>query len=87
MADETSPSDPPNLTVDVPALAALLDGKYADIRRAVRETLPTYAGVLEDAENLPASFHLLVGGTQLLPCRLVRTMAGEAGVEYLRRAS
>ena len=60
----------------------------APIPCTIRETSPFGTLVeFEDAENLPASFHLLVGGTQLLPCRLVRTMAGEAGVEYLRRAS
>ncbi|UMG93911.1 acyl-CoA dehydrogenase [Nocardioides sp. TF02-7] len=39
--------------VDVPALAALLDGRYADVRRLVREGLVEHAGVLEEAETLP----------------------------------
>jgi acyl-CoA oxidase len=38
--------------VDVPALTALLDGKYADIRDLVRTNLATYSQVLEDAEEL-----------------------------------
>ena len=38
--------------VDVPALTALLDGRYADVRNLVRSNLATYAQVLEDAEEL-----------------------------------
>lgn len=53
MAEETTATAPPELTVDVPALTALLDGRYADVRRTVRELLPTYACVLEDAETMP----------------------------------
>ena len=53
MAEESTTSAPPALAVDVPALTELLDGRYADVRRTVRELLPTYASVLEDAETLP----------------------------------
>lgn len=38
--------------VDVAALAALLDGKYAEIRGLVRENLAEYADILEEAETL-----------------------------------
>ncbi len=51
MADETT-TEPPVLSVDVEALTALLDGRHADIRRTVRELLPAYASVLEDAEEM-----------------------------------
>lgn len=40
------------LSVDVPALTALLDGDYADIRATVRQGLVDYASVLEDAETM-----------------------------------
>ncbi|HZJ05539.1 MAG TPA: acyl-CoA dehydrogenase [Nocardioidaceae bacterium] len=39
-------------TIDVAALAGLLDGKYADIRRRVRESLTEHADILVDAEEL-----------------------------------
>lgn len=52
MAEESTTSAPPVLTVDVPALTQLLDGRYADVRRTVRELLPSYASVLEDAETM-----------------------------------
>lgn len=54
----------------------------------IRETSP-FGSLIEyrQAADLPQSFHLLLDGTQLLPCRLVRRASGEAGVEYLRRAS
>ena len=39
--------------VDVAALTALLDGRYADVRDLVRTNLVKYAGVLEDQETLP----------------------------------
>ncbi len=55
--------------VDVPALAALLDGKYADIREMTRKHLAEHAGVLDDAIVLPdAEFRERV-------LELVRTMA------------
>ncbi|GAA1511092.1 acyl-CoA dehydrogenase [Nocardioides humi] len=53
MAEESTATAPPELKVDVAALTALLDGKYADVRRTVRELLPSYASVLEDAETMP----------------------------------
>jgi acyl-CoA oxidase len=53
MAEESTVTAPPELTVDVAALTALLDGRYADVRRTVRELLPAYASVLEDAETMP----------------------------------
>ncbi len=39
-------------TIDVPALAALLDGKYAEVRQLVRTNLVEYASILEEAETL-----------------------------------
>jgi acyl-CoA oxidase len=38
--------------VDVPALAALLDGRYAEVRQLVRTNLVEYASILEEAETL-----------------------------------
>ncbi|GEP39070.1 acyl-CoA oxidase [Nocardioides psychrotolerans] len=38
--------------VDVPALQALLDGRYAEVRNLVRSNLDDYASVLEEAETL-----------------------------------
>ncbi|MFU2337468.1 acyl-CoA dehydrogenase [Streptomyces albidoflavus] len=38
--------------IDVPALAALLDGEYAEIRELVRSNLKTYASILEEADEL-----------------------------------
>ncbi|MDN5743587.1 MAG: acyl-CoA dehydrogenase family protein [Nocardioidaceae bacterium] len=49
---ETDAQEAPDLTVDVPTLSAILDGHYADIRRTVREQLPSYASVLVDAETM-----------------------------------
>ena len=39
-------------TVDVPALTALLDGHYAEVRQLVRTNLVEYAAILEEAETL-----------------------------------
>ena len=41
------------MTLDVPALTALLDGKYADVRRLVRDNLAEHASILSDAEEMP----------------------------------
>lgn len=38
--------------IDVQALAELLDGEYAKVRSLVRSNLTTYAGVLDEAEQL-----------------------------------
>ncbi len=38
--------------IDVPALTALLDGKYAEVRDLVRANLAEYASILTDAEEL-----------------------------------
>ncbi|MGW2267337.1 acyl-CoA dehydrogenase family protein [Streptomyces koyangensis] len=38
--------------IDVPALAALLDGEYAEIRELVRGNLKTYASILDEADEL-----------------------------------
>ncbi|MEU3360872.1 acyl-CoA dehydrogenase [Streptomyces albidoflavus] len=38
--------------IDVPALAALLDGEYAEIRELVRSNLKTYASILDEADEL-----------------------------------
>ena len=40
------------MTLDVPDLTALLDGKYADVRRLVRENLAEHASILSDAEEM-----------------------------------
>ncbi len=37
--------------IDVPALTALLDGKYAEVRDLVRTNLAEYASILEEAET------------------------------------
>ncbi|MFI5659905.1 acyl-CoA dehydrogenase [Streptomyces sp. NPDC051684] len=53
ISDATPPTDgyvPP--AVDVPALTALLDGEYGEIRDLVRANLSTHASVLEEAEEL-----------------------------------
>ena len=47
-----SPPEFPVPTVDVPALRALLDGQYAEIRDLVRANLAEYASILEEAETL-----------------------------------
>ncbi|KRA29927.1 MULTISPECIES: acyl-CoA dehydrogenase family protein [unclassified Nocardioides] len=52
MAEETTTTKPPALTIDVAALTSVLDGRYADMRAQVRELLPSYASVLEDAETM-----------------------------------
>jgi acyl-CoA oxidase len=41
--------------IDVPALTALLDGKYADIREMTRKNLSEYAHVLDDAIEMPSA--------------------------------
>ena len=51
-SSEPQPSRPPAPVVDVPALAALLDGRHAEIRGLVRDNLVEYASILEDAETL-----------------------------------
>lgn len=48
----TSPGGYVQPVIDVPALAALLDGEYAEVRSLVRTNLTTYAGVLDEAEQL-----------------------------------
>jgi acyl-CoA oxidase len=40
------------MTLDVPALTALLDGKYADVRQLVRDNLAEHAAILSDAEEM-----------------------------------
>ena len=49
---EPTTTEPPEPTVDVAALTAVLDGRYADVRSKVRTLLPAYASVLEDAETM-----------------------------------
>ncbi len=46
MADYVQP------TVDVPALTALLDGRYAEVRCLARRQLAEHAGILTDAEEM-----------------------------------
>lgn len=50
---QDSADERPTPTVDIEALTALLDGRYAEVRAAVRAALPAYASVLEDADTLP----------------------------------
>lgn len=50
--NSASPSGYVQPAIDVPALAELLDGEYAEVRRLVRTNLTTYAGVLDEAEQL-----------------------------------
>ena len=38
--------------LDVQALTALLDGKYADVRKLVRDNLAEHASILSDAEEM-----------------------------------
>jgi acyl-CoA oxidase len=52
-ADGTEASRYAQPDVDVPALTALLDGKYAEVRGLVRRNLAEYADILEAAETLP----------------------------------
>lgn len=52
MAEDTTTTKPPALTIDVPGLTSVLDGKYVDMRTEVRRLLPSYASVLEDAETM-----------------------------------
>ncbi|MEW1929270.1 acyl-CoA dehydrogenase family protein [Streptomyces sp. NPDC088360] len=48
----TPPSGYVQPAIDVQALAELLDGEYAEVRSLVRSNLTTYAGVLDEAEQL-----------------------------------
>jgi acyl-CoA oxidase len=53
--DTTAPTDEVGYVqpdLDVPALTALLDGKYAEVRDLVRRNLDAYASILEEAETL-----------------------------------
>lgn len=50
--NSASPSGYVQPAIDVPALAELLDGEYAEVRGLVRTNLTTYAGVLDEAEQL-----------------------------------
>ncbi len=47
-----SPREYVQPTLDVPALLALLDGPYAEMREVVRRQLVEHAAILEDAEEL-----------------------------------
>lgn len=60
----------------------------APIACTIRDTSP-FGALIEygRATALPALFHLLVGGTELLACRLVRADGNQAGVEFVRPAS
>ncbi|MET3961474.1 acyl-CoA oxidase [Marmoricola sp. OAE513] len=46
---------PPVPVVDVPALTALLDGTYAEVRALTRKRLVEYAGVLEDQREMDSA--------------------------------
>jgi acyl-CoA oxidase len=58
MATETASPEPAlekayvQPEIDVPALRALLDGRYAEIRDLVRTNLAEYASILEDEETM-----------------------------------
>ena len=41
--------------IDVPALTALLDGKYAEVRNLVRTNLAEYASILERGRGASTS--------------------------------
>jgi acyl-CoA oxidase len=73
MPDAATSSPLPSVTspaVDVPALGALLDGRYADVRGLVRSNLAEHASILEDAETMSrAAFRERV-------LEVVTTMAG-----------
>lgn len=62
----------------------VLQSQQPPIACTIRETSPFGTLIEHVVGELPGSFHLLVGGTELLQCRLVRQVAGEAGVEYVR---
>jgi len=49
-SDRTPAETPPR--VDVPALTAILDGTYAEVRNLTRKRLVEYAGILDDAREL-----------------------------------
>ena len=49
---EPEPAAYPQPIVDGPALTALLDGRYAEVRQLVRNNLVDYASILTDAETL-----------------------------------
>ena len=51
MTQPTVRTEPP--AIDVAAMTALLDGKYADVRKLVRDSLAEHASILEEAETLP----------------------------------
>ncbi len=63
----------------------VLERETPPIPCTIRETSP-FGTLVECAleDGFPDIFHLLVGGTELLKCRLVRQGVGEAGVEYVR---
>ncbi|MBY9074473.1 acyl-CoA dehydrogenase family protein [Nocardioides sp. WL0053] len=46
------PSQYVSPTVDVPALATLLDGRYAEVRQLVRKNLAQHGDILRDAEEM-----------------------------------
>ncbi|MBS4752067.1 acyl-CoA dehydrogenase family protein [Nocardioides sp. zg-ZUI104] len=52
MAEDPITAFPPQLSLDVPELTAVLDGRHAEIRTAVRTLLPSYASLLDDAERM-----------------------------------
>jgi len=61
MATDTAPPSAPEDAeasryvqpeIDLPALTALLDGRYAEVRGLVRTNLAAYASILEEAETL-----------------------------------
>src|SRR4051812_21930901 len=49
---QTSSVPPVPPEVDVPALTALLDGRYAEVRDLVRANLAEHADILVDAEEM-----------------------------------
>ena len=72
MADRELPD------VDVPALTALLDGKYADIRQLTRKNLAEYAGVLDDAIEMPREeFRVLLAEAVDRPASFQRELGAE----------
>ncbi len=66
------------MTLDVPALTTLLDGRYADVRRLVRKNLAEHADILVDAEEMPiADFR-----QRVLDVVLMMAKTGQTGMGF-----
>ena len=66
------------MTLDVPALTTLLDGRYADVRRLVRKNLAEHADILVDAEEMSiADFR-----QRVLDVVLMMAKTGQTGMGF-----